>query len=195
MARARPAAIDRAPEYFGPYRPCERCFDHLLAGYELSGGVSQAMTCAHCSAEYPRSRRGPAGKYCSDSCRVRAWEARSPAKVQAYRTRQVEKKREARRNARYLCGQCGGKFREDVPVAGEPLPRLPRYCSKLCRGRARQARYVATHGVSRQTAWRRSLSGDKLKARRKQERDGFRRWKASARAAMAGREAVEMQPQ
>ena len=125
------------------------------AEYGYSASRSHAMTCAHCGTEYTRGRRGPAGKYCSNGCRVRAWEARSPAMFQAYRTRQADRNLRRRRERVFTCSTCQAEFCV-ITARG----RFPVYCSRACLQQEREKRFRAEHGISRQTAWLRKLDVD-----------------------------------
>ena len=150
---------------------------------ERASSEARPTTCLHCRVDLERAGRGPVAKYCAGACRVAAWRVRFPAKHREGQAAAARRNREAILRARpnlFRCRQCSKNFREDRSTERR-LGRLPRYCSPACKHRAREDRWIAENGESRQVSWRRSLSGDKLEARRRQEREGFARRKAAAR--------------
>ena len=138
---------------------------------------SQAMTCAQCDAGYDRGRRGPAGRYCSNGCRVEAWRARFPAKARDLVMQQAEKNREAKLNRRrkrvFTCLVCQCTF-GTLSVRGG----FPKQCSETCKERARDERWREEHGVSRQAAWNQNLTGEEPARTNGYHKNGYYRSEA-----------------
>lgn len=131
--------------------------------------MKQLLTCEQCGATFPRGARGPAGRYCSGTCKARACEerARNDGRLEQWRAnrRQTLEAQKVRKPCPY-CGQtmghgrrvqCGApkcqqayqrqRMREDSRKRRAKEPKPPPFSCAQCGERCTPGENVASHAT------------------------------------------------